>query len=58
MDKTCPHCDAPLIEIDHFGDRLVGCAECNRWGWLGGNDLSMLSKEEDITALRERARPN
>jgi uncharacterized Zn finger protein (UPF0148 family) len=27
--KDCPQCHAPLIEIDHFGERLVGCMECN-----------------------------
>jgi hypothetical protein len=25
--ETCPH---PLIEIDHYGERLIGCIECNR----------------------------
>jgi hypothetical protein len=24
-----------MIEIDHYGERLVGCIECNRWSWLG-----------------------
>src|SRR5262245_59263892 len=23
--------DAPLIEIDHYGERLTGCIECNTW---------------------------
>jgi hypothetical protein len=22
-------CDGPLIEIDFYGERLVGCIECN-----------------------------
>jgi hypothetical protein len=30
MLKTCPHCHRPLIEIDHYGERLIGCIECNR----------------------------
>ena len=28
----CPHCHGPLIEIDHYGERLIGCPQCNRWG--------------------------
>jgi hypothetical protein len=28
--ETCPHCHGPLIEIDHYGERLIGCIECNR----------------------------
>jgi protein-arginine kinase activator protein McsA len=27
----CPSCHRTLIEIDHYGERLVGCIECNRW---------------------------
>jgi hypothetical protein len=22
--ETCFHCDGPLIEIDHYGERLIG----------------------------------
>ena len=29
----CPRWDGPLIDIDRFGKRLVGCIECNRWTW-------------------------
>jgi len=28
MRNVCDRCDAPLIEIDHYGDRLKGCIEC------------------------------
>jgi hypothetical protein len=28
--KHCPNCHRPLIEIDHYGERLIGCIECNR----------------------------
>jgi hypothetical protein len=45
----CQSCGAALIEIDHYGERLVGC---NRWGWKGTNLLFMLLPEEDIEALR------
>jgi len=31
IPDTCPHCRGLLIEIDHYGERLVGCIECNRW---------------------------
>jgi len=24
-------CDQPMIEIDHYGERLTGCPRCNRW---------------------------
>jgi hypothetical protein len=30
-----------LIEIDHSGERLVGCIECNRWSWRGSDRLSI-----------------
>jgi hypothetical protein len=35
VDATCPECRRPLIEIDHYGERLIGCIECNRWGRPG-----------------------
>jgi hypothetical protein len=25
--KHCAHCHGPLIEIDHYGERLVGCID-------------------------------
>jgi hypothetical protein len=31
MDKRCPHCEEPLVEIDHSGDCLIGCVTCNCW---------------------------
>ena len=43
---------ATLIEIDHHGERLVGCVECNRWGRPGDKRLVMELMEEDIEALR------
>ena len=33
--ETCSRCKRPLIEIDHYGERLIGCLECNRLGWPG-----------------------
>jgi hypothetical protein len=26
--RTCPHCNGQLVEIDHYGERLIGCIEC------------------------------
>ena len=34
-DKVCPHSNRPLMEIDHYGEVLVGCIDCNRWGHPG-----------------------
>jgi hypothetical protein len=27
----CKQCNEPLVEIDHWGERLTGCPKCNRW---------------------------
>jgi hypothetical protein len=32
---NCPHCSSPLVHIDYYGERLVGCIDCNRWGKPG-----------------------
>jgi len=47
-----PNRDRPLIEIHYYGDRLVGCIECNRWGRLGDATLSMHLLEDDLEAIR------
>jgi hypothetical protein len=44
------------MEIDHFGERLVGCIECNRWSWRGSQKLLLELPDDDIDALRERVR--
>ena len=31
-DQVCPYCNRPLMKIDHYGQVLVGCIDCNRWG--------------------------
>ena len=31
MPGSCERCGAPLIEIEHYGDRLTGCLACNFW---------------------------
>jgi len=50
--KHCPHCHRPLIEIDHYGEWLIGCAECNRWGRPGDATLPMQLLEDELEALR------
>jgi len=54
--KDCPQCHAALIEIDHFGERLVGRMKCNRWSWLESQKLLLELPDDDIDALRERVR--
>ncbi len=54
VDDTCPNCYRPLIEIDHYGERLIGCLECNRWGWSGREHLFMELEEEDLKALKKK----
>jgi hypothetical protein len=53
MPELCDRCNTPLIEIDHYGERLVGCIECYRWSWRGSSRLFMELPEEDLEALRE-----
>jgi hypothetical protein len=53
---NCPHCHRPLIEIDRYGERLIGCIECNVWGKAGDGALPMQLLEDDIEALRARRR--
>ena len=50
--RICPHCHRQLIEIDYYGDRLIGCIECNRWGRPGDATLPMQLREDDLEALR------
>ena len=49
--SRCKQCDRPLVEIDNYGDRLVGCIECNRWTWRGSKTLIELP-EADLEALK------
>ena len=51
LGDTCPDCHRPLIEIDHYGERLIGCIECNRWRWPGSNNAFMALPEDDLQAL-------
>ena len=50
--EDCPHCQRRLIEIDHFGERLVGCIKCNQWKRLGSpTDRIFRLPEDDLQAL-------
>ena len=49
---NCPHCRRPLIKIDYYGELLVGCIECNRWGRPGDKTLVMELIEDDLQALK------
>jgi len=51
LNDTCPHSHRPLIEIDHYGERLIGCIDCNLWGREGSKHLFMALPEEDVQAL-------
>jgi hypothetical protein len=39
-------CHHPLIAINHYGERLIGCIQCNRWGRLGDATLPMQLLED------------
>jgi hypothetical protein len=56
--NVCDQCQEPLIEIDRYGERLIGCVACNRWGWPEDKNLIMELPEEDIAALRKRVTPS
>jgi hypothetical protein len=51
---NCPHCHRSLIEIDHYGERLIGCIDCNRWGHPGDEKLMIELTPEDLEALKAR----
>ena len=50
--EACPLCNGALIEIDRFGERLIGCIECNRWTWPTSESISLALPKEDLEALR------
>jgi hypothetical protein len=49
----CPTCKRSLTEIDYYGEVLVGCIECNRWGRPGDKTLVMELLEADLEALKD-----
>jgi hypothetical protein len=42
------------MQIDYYGEVLVGCIHCNRWGHPGDDKLIMELLESDLEALRQR----
>jgi hypothetical protein len=44
---------SPAFGKDHYGQRLIGCIDCNRWSWEGSKHLFMELVEEDLLALRD-----
>ena len=50
--QMCPYCNRPLMKIDHYGEMLVGCIDCNRWGHPGDDKLVMELMPEDLSALK------
>ena len=55
---TCLHCGSSLIHVDRYGDLLIGCVDCNRWGTPGDGERSIRLAETDINAMRKRVGPN
>ena len=53
---NCPNCQGPLTEIDYYGERLIGCIACNRWGKPDDENLVMELMEADLEALRKTAK--
>ena len=51
---TCERCQQLLIEIERYGDRLIGCVECNCWQSNKSAFIVDLSVG-DIQALRKRS---
>jgi hypothetical protein len=51
----CSRCNRPLIEIDYYGERLIGCIECNRWGRPGDATALLIQLlEDDLETIRAR----
>jgi hypothetical protein len=48
----CERCHQPMIEIDRYGERLIGCLDCNCWRG-GRSDFIQDLSVEDIQALRD-----
>jgi hypothetical protein len=53
--SRCKQCDQPLVEIDNYGERLIGCIECNRWTWRGSKQPIELPVD-DLEALKLASR--
>lgn len=47
----CDRCNSSLVEIEHYGEQLTGCLECNVWRGSKRAFIIELSVE-DFDALR------
>ena len=52
FENRCPRCNGPLIEIERFGERLIGCTECNHWTWPDSGSISMALPEDDLYVIK------
>ena len=41
------------MKINHYGEMLVGCIDCNHWGHPADDKLIMELMENDLEALRQ-----
>jgi Zn-finger nucleic acid-binding protein len=55
-NNVCPTCGSPLTKIDRYGEELIGCIDCNRWGHPGDKKFMMAMQEDDLEALRASVR--
>jgi hypothetical protein len=55
-NKACRYCKGPLMKIDRYGEELIGCIACNRWGRPGDKKLALEMLEDDLEALRASVR--
>src|SRR6187455_2933567 len=49
--SRCKQCNQRLVEIDNYGERLIGCIECNRWTSRGSKQPIELPVD-DLEALK------
>jgi len=50
VNEQCERCGGRIVEIDHYGERLTGCPNCNRWQASTGEWCRLAP--DDIIALR------
>jgi hypothetical protein len=56
-DILCDQCQPSLIEIDLYGERLIGWVACNKWGHPEDCKRVKELLEEDLAAIRKRVTP-
>jgi hypothetical protein len=50
----CAVCGGSQIEIERFGEQLVGCIECNWWTWRTSENVSVTLTKDDLEALKAK----